>query len=62
MPNDDLRELLIQGYDEHASSMRSGAGFASQYFDGVSRRVTRRRAARVVAIASGTVASVTVLA
>lgn len=62
MPNDDLRELLTQSYDEHASSMRSGEGFASRYFDGVSRRVTRRRAARAVAIASGAVASVTVLA
>lgn len=62
MPNDDLRELLVQGYDGHASSMRSGAGFASRYLDGVSRRVRRRRAARAVAIAGGTVASVTVVA
>ena len=62
MLNDDLRDLLVRGYDEHASSMRSGAGFASRHFDQVARRVRRRRAARAVAIASGTVASVTVLA
>ncbi len=62
MPNDSLRELLVHGYDEHASTMGSGTSFESRYFAGVSRRVTRRRAARAVAIAGGTVASVTVLA
>lgn len=62
MGNDNLRDLLNQGFDSHASALGSGDDYASRHLDRVTGKVRRRRAVRQVGVTGGALVSVAALA